>query len=204
MGAIHEVGAWVLRTACRDLPKLCFGLGSAPRVAVNLSARQFHAGDIVAQVRAAIEDAGAVPSMLELEITETVALQGADSTERTLRDLRALGVRLALDDFGTGYSSLSYLRRFPVDTLKVDRSFVEDAAADVHASGIARVIVAVGHQLGLRVVAEGIETREQLRLLRIMGCDAGQGYFFCAPAPLDELPENLAKIGEQWAGEFAR
>jgi len=202
MGAIHEVGAWVLQTACRDLARLPAGPGSRPRVAVNLSARQFHTGDIVEQVRSALEAATASPSMLELEITESVALHGHDSTEQALRRLKELGLSIAIDDFGTGYSSLSYLRRFPIDTLKVDRSFVRDAAANPDASAITRAIVGVGHQLGLRVVAEGVETREQLRLLRLMGCDAAQGFFFCRAVPLTELPGQQLRIAELWAREF--
>jgi len=198
-GAIHEIGAWVLRTACRDLRALPPGSGG-PRVAINLSPHQLDTGDIVEQVRRALDDAGVAGPALELEITETVALQ--DATHKALRRLKELGVRIAIDDFGTGYSSLSYLRRFPIDTVKVDRSFVWDAATNPDASAITRAIIAVGHQLGLRVIAEGIETREQLRLLRVMGCDAGQGYLFCAPVPLDELPDHLARIAEQWAREF--
>jgi diguanylate cyclase (GGDEF)-like protein len=202
MGAIYEVEAWVLKTACRDLKRL--PTGDPPvRVAVNFSARQFHKGDIVDQVRRAVEDAAINSTRLELEITETVALHGQDATDKALRELKALGVRIAIDDFGTGYSSLSYLRRFPIDTLKVDRSFVRDAASNESASGIVRAIITVGHQLGLRVVAEGVETREQLRLLRLMGCDAGQGYLFCPPVPLEALPGHVDTIADQWTGEFA-
>ena len=200
-GAIHEIGAWVLRTACRDLRALPPGSGG-PRVSINLSPHQLNTVDIVEQVRRALDDAGVAPPALELEITETVALQGQDSAHEALRRLKDLGVRIAIDDFGTGYSSLSYLRRFPVDSLKVDRSFVRDAATNPDASAITRAIIAVGHQLGLRVIAEGIETREQLRLLRLMGCDAAQGYLFCAPVPLDELPDHLARIAEHWVQEF--
>ncbi len=201
MGAIHEVGAWVLRTVCHDLANLPGGSSVPPRVAVNLSARQFHTGDIVEQVRLALEQGGVAPSRLELEITESVALRGRDSTEKALRGLKALGLRIAIDDFGTGYSSLSYLRRFPIDILKVDRSFVQDAIANPEAAGITRTVIGIGHQLGLRVVAEGVETGEQVRLLRLMGCDAAQGYFFCPAVPLSELPLRLTEIAELWARE---
>jgi EAL domain-containing protein (putative c-di-GMP-specific phosphodiesterase class I) len=132
-----------------------------------------------------------------------VALHGQDSTYKALRRLKDLGVRIAIDDFGTGYSSLSYLRRFPIDTLKVDRSFVQDAATNPDASAITRAIIAVGHQLGLHVIAEGIETSNQLRLLRVMGCDAGQGYLFCQPVPPGDLPGHLARIAEHWGREFS-
>jgi diguanylate cyclase (GGDEF)-like protein len=203
MGAIHDVGSWVLKTACRDLRRLPEAPGPPSRVAVNLSARQFHTGDIVEQVQGAVAAGGIVSSRLELEITESVALHGQESTVEALRALKALGVRIAIDDFGTGYSSLSYLRRFPIDTLKVDRSFVRDAADSADASAIVRAIIAVGHQLGLRVVAEGIETREQLRLLRLLGCDAAQGYFFCVPVPLEELEGRRHAIAEQWRSEFS-
>jgi len=203
MGAIHDIGSWVLKTACRDLRRLPEAPGPPSRVAVNLSARQFHTGDIVEQVQGAVAAGGIVPSRLELEITESVALHGQESTVEALRALKALGVRIAIDDFGTGYSSLSYLRRFPIDTLKVDRSFVRDAADSADASAIVRAIIAVGHQLGLRVVAEGIETREQLRLLRLLGCDAAQGYFFCVPVPVEELEDRRHAITEQWRSEFS-
>ena len=203
MGAIHDVGSWVLKTAVRDLRRLPEAPGPPSRVAVNLSARQFHTGDIVEQVQGAVAAGGIVPSRLELEITESVALHGQESTVEALRALKALGVRIAIDDFGTGYSSLSYLRRFPIDTLKVDRSFVRDAADSADASAIVRAIIAVGHQLGLRVVAEGIETREQLRLLRLLGCDAAQGYFFCVPVPVEELEDRRHAITEQWRSEFS-
>ncbi len=201
-GAIHEVGAWVLRTACRDLRSWPSELGDSVSVAVNLSARQFHTGDIVEQVCATLREAGVPPARLTLEITESVALRGEEATEKALTRLKAFGVRIAIDDFGTGYSSLSYLRRFSIDTLKVDRSFVRDAATNSDASGITRAVLAVGHQLGLRVVAEGVETYEQLRLLRLMGCDAAQGYLFAHPVPLLELREALARATRQWSREF--
>jgi diguanylate cyclase (GGDEF)-like protein len=202
LGAILEVGAWVLRTVCRDLKQLSAELPDCPWVAINLSARQFYTGDLVEQVRSTLEEAGVAPARLELEITESVALRGEETTEKMMSRLKALGVRIAIDDFGTGYSSLSYLRRFPLDTLKVDRSFVQDAATNPDASGITRAVVGVGHQLGLRVVAEGVETGEQLRLLRLIGCDAAQGYFFSRALPRDALAEQLARIQEQWSREF--
>jgi diguanylate cyclase (GGDEF)-like protein/PAS domain S-box-containing protein len=203
MGAIHEIGRWVLDAACRDIRLLPRNGGCLPQVAVNLSARQFHTGDIVELVQRALADAGIPPALLILEITESVALHGHESTEKVLRRLKALGVQVAIDDFGTGYSSLAYLRQFSIDSLKVDRSFVQDAAANPEASGIARAIVAVGHQLGLRVVAEGVETTAQLRLLRLMGCDAAQGYYFCAPAPVALLEEHRVAIAQRWMQDFS-
>ncbi|MBN2369339.1 MAG: EAL domain-containing protein [Vicinamibacteria bacterium] len=203
MGAIHEIGAWVMKTACRQLGKLPVRAGRLPRVAVNLSARQFHAGDIVEFVRSLLKESAIAPESLELEITEGVALHGESATEKILRKLKRLGVRLAIDDFGTGYSSLSYLRRFPIDTLKVDRSFVQDAVSSREAAGVTRAIIGVGRQLGLHVVAEGVETEEHLRLLRLAECDAVQGYLLGRPAPLAELDDLVGKIPERWPKELA-
>jgi len=202
MGCIVELGAWVLQRVCRDLSAFSSVLGQVPRVAINLSARQVHTGDIVEQIGGALSEAGIPPARLELEITESVALRGQEATEKALARLRALGVQLAIDDFGTGYSSLSYLRRFPIDTLKVDRSFVQDAIHNPDASEITRAIIGVGHQLGLRVVAEGVETSEQLRLLRLMGCDSAQGYLFSPPVPLGELAGRTRLIADYWRREF--
>jgi EAL domain-containing protein (putative c-di-GMP-specific phosphodiesterase class I) len=137
--------------------------------------------------------------LLELEITESIAMQDHAHAIETMRQLRDLGVRLSLDDFGTGYSSLSYLRRFPVNTLKVDRSFVKDVASDKTAAGVVAAIISVAHELGLRVVAEGVETEAQLERLRVQRCDTAQGYFLGRPVPLSQLPASFANVERLWS-----
>jgi diguanylate cyclase (GGDEF)-like protein len=198
MGAIHDLGEWSLRTACRQLRQLPAQCGTSPRVTVNVSARQFHDGDIVELVASVLAESVIAPECLEIEITERVALRGEGATEDILLRLKGLGVRLAIDDFGTGYSALAYLRRFPIDTLKVDRSFVGDVASNREAAAITKAIIGVGQQLGLRVVAEGVETEAQLRLLRLAACDAVQGYLLATPVPMSELEEHVAGISGRW------
>ena len=198
MGAIHLLGRWVLETACREARQFPAGPEESPRVMVNLSARQFHTNDIVQQVERALSESGLPPGRLELEITERVALRGHESTQRTLRQLKDLGVKLAIDDFGTGYSALSYLRGFPIDTLKIDHSFVRDVTTDAEAAGIVKAIIGVARELGLRTVAEGVETEEQLRLLRLAGCSAAQGFLLACPAPLSDLTRAVLAIPHRW------
>jgi diguanylate cyclase (GGDEF)-like protein/PAS domain S-box-containing protein len=184
-GLIVEIGSFVLNTACREIGG-CDRSG-ALHIAVNLSARQFHHAEVVDQVKQALADTGFDPARLELEITETVAMQDQERTVETLKRLKELGVSLAIDDFGTGYSSLSYLRRFPLDTLKIDRSFVHDIDTDQGAAGIATAIIAMGRRLGLRVVAEGVETPAQFAFLKQHGCHDAQGFLFSRPVPISEL-----------------
>ena len=185
-GLIVPIGKWVLETACRQAAKWNAARpGPAGRplvVSVNLSARQFAQADLVEDVAAMLEEAGLGASALELEITESVLMDHSETGIRTLRRLRALGVRLVLDDFGTGYSSLSYLKHLPLDTIKIDRSFV--AAIDEKADqSIVEAVVALAHGLGIGVVAEGIETERQAARLLELGCDLGQGYLFSRPVP---------------------
>ena len=185
-GLIVPIGKWVLETACRQAARwhrTWRADGGAPLfVSVNLSARQFTQADLVEDVALTLDAAGLDPSALELEITESVVMDQSEAGIRALRDLRALGVRLVLDDFGTGYSSLSYLKHLPLDTIKIDRSFVAgiDAIAD---RSIVEAVIALAHGLGIGVVAEGIETHAQAALLRELGCDLGQGYLFSRPVP---------------------
>jgi EAL domain-containing protein (putative c-di-GMP-specific phosphodiesterase class I) len=152
-------------------------------MAVNLSARQLAQPDLVAQVAAALERTGAPPECVCLEITESVLM--GETTIEGIDALRALGVNLSIDDFGTGYSSLGYLRRFPVDSVKVDRSFVDGLGTESEDSAIVAAVVSLGHALGLSVVAEGVETERQLEDLRALGCDRAQGFLFSAPQPAD-------------------
>jgi len=190
-GLINEMGEWVLREGCRQA-KAWRDQGMPPlRMAINLSARQFLGRDLVEQVKHALKQTGLEARYLELEITESVAMHSAENTLRTLKELKALGVRIAIDDFGTGYSSLGYLKRFPVDTLKIDRSFVKGIGGNVEDSAIVRAVITVAKSLNLSVTAEGIETAEQLEHLRALGCDHGQGYYFAKPMASDRVPALL-------------
>jgi diguanylate cyclase (GGDEF)-like protein/PAS domain S-box-containing protein len=186
-GMIVPVGRWVLETACAQM-RTSAHLGDAGVVlAVNLSGRQFRDERIVEDVREVLRTTGLPPSQLELEITESILIEDSSAAVRTLDSLKALGVRLAIDDFGTGYSSLSYLRRFPLDTLKIDRSFVIEMESSPDAVVVVRAIVNLAHSLGLEVVGEGVETAGQLALLSEMGCGKVQGYWFSPPRTADEL-----------------
>ena len=150
-------------------------------ISVNLSGRQFTQPNLIEQVRAILADTKLDPRSLKLEITESVVMENIDTATEMLKQLRALGVQLSIDDFGTGYSSLSYLHRFPIDTLKIDRSFVTQMVDNNENIEIVRTIVMLAQNLGMDVVAEGVETKEQLALLRKLGCENGQGYFFSRP-----------------------
>jgi EAL domain-containing protein (putative c-di-GMP-specific phosphodiesterase class I) len=190
-GLIVPIGMWVLAEACRQAKGWQVENQSEPllAIAVNLSARQLHHPDLVARVAAVLQDTGLPPASLQLELTESLLIDDLPATRQTLNDLKGLGVRLAVDDFGTGYSSLSYLRRFTVDTIKVDRSFVTTLTHDHEDRTVAivRAVIALGHDLGMNVLAEGIETADQLRLLQSLGCSQGQGYYFTEPRPSNDL-----------------
>jgi EAL domain-containing protein (putative c-di-GMP-specific phosphodiesterase class I) len=157
------------------------------RVAVNLSARQFgHTGEL-ASIEAALAEAGLAPRCLEIELTESLIMKDVDQAVRILKDLKRLGVTLSIDDFGTGYSSLAYLKRFPLDILKIDRSFVADVNTDPDDAAIVSSIISLAHNLRLKVIAEGVETGEQLAYLRQQGCDQMQGYYFSRPVAFDRI-----------------
>ncbi len=180
-GLIVPIGRWVLHTACQQAR--AWQMAGLPPivVSVNVSPRQFREGNIVATIAEALRTAGLDARYLQIELTEGLAMHGAEKYVEMLGQIKALGVQIAVDDFGTGYSSLSYLKRFPVDQLKVDRSFVVDLATDPDDAVIVQAIIALGHKLNLRVVAEGVETTEQLKFLRESGCDEMQGYLFGKP-----------------------
>jgi EAL domain-containing protein (putative c-di-GMP-specific phosphodiesterase class I) len=182
-GQIIAIGQWALHEACRQMSRWQRRYPSDPPlfISVNLSSRQFTQPDLLEQVRLILEETKLDPRCLKLEITESVVMENIDKATEMLRQLRALGVRLAIDDFGTGYSSLSYLHRFPIDTLKVDRSFVMRMVDNNENIEIVRTILMLAQNLGMDVVAEGVETKEQLALLRKLGCENGQGYFFSRP-----------------------
>ena len=190
VGVISAIGDWVLRTACaqaRTWRERRIGHDAAPTLSVNLSARQFAEGDLATRVREILDEAGLEAGALELEITESTVMDLSERGVDRLRQLRDLGVRLVLDDFGTGYSSLAYLRRLPLDALKIDRSFVLALGGEHADVAIVQAVIDLAHGLGIDVVAEGIETAEQLAVLRRLGCDRGQGYLFARPLPVAEM-----------------
>jgi diguanylate cyclase (GGDEF)-like protein len=186
-GLINPLGDWVLRTACAQLQQF-IRAGLPPlRVAVNLSVRQLLQKDFAASVEAVLADTGLAPDLLELEITESTLMENAQDTLAALHRLHSLGVRLSIDDFGTGYSSLSYLKRFPVDIIKIDRSFVRDVPQDADDAAIVTAIIALAHSLRLEVVAEGVETVAQLDFLRGRQCDLMQGYHLSPAVPAEQF-----------------
>lgn len=189
-GLIVPIGSWVLREACRQWATQ----QEARRVCVNLAAPQFHQKDLVASVRAVLQETGMPPEMLELEITESALMYEVESAIDTMSRLSEIGVRVSLDDFGTGYSSLSYLKRFPVDTLKIDKSFISELTTDPDSQIIVNTIVAMAHSLGHEVVAEGVETEEQLMLLQARNCDQAQGYLFARPMPYQDALGAISRI----------
>lgn len=193
-GQVELIGRWVLAKACRQARAWQERLADPPVVAVNLSARQFQRSDLVDVVAYMLRATGLDPRLLKLEITESAVMGNAEAAVATLRRLKALGVGLAIDDFGTGYSSLGYLRHFPVDALKIDKAFVAGLGRDAGDAAIAAAVIGLAHTLGLRVVAEGIETAEQVGLLRAMGCEQGQGYRFGHPQPAAAIEGLLEKV----------
>ncbi len=191
-GLIVPIGPWVLRSACAQV-KAWHDQGHLICVSVNLSARQVQQPDLVAQVTQVLDETSLQPRFLELEITETGAMQDEVATVETLRRLKAIGVRISIDDFGVGYSSLGYLKRLPIDTLKIDKSFVKDIGHASDGDAIVSAVVAMAHGLKLAVVAEGVETEQQLRVLAVRGCDRMQGYVFSPALPAAECGELLAR-----------
>ena len=186
-GLIVPIGDWALRRACRSAREwLDAGI---PRIsiAVNLSARQFRDQGLIRSVRSALEESGLPPRLLKLEITESAVMHSAEGASAILEELRSIGVGIAMDDFGTGYSSLAYLKRFPIDQLKIDRSFVRDVAEDPVSAALTQGVVTLARGLNLQTVAEGVETEAQRQFLRVAGCDKMQGYLFSPPLPSEEL-----------------
>ena len=196
-GLIVAIGEWVLRTACAQ--HVAWDEAATfphTRIGVNLSARQFKQQDIVKMVSRVLHETGCHATCLELEITESIIMENPEMAAETLHKLSDMGVHLSIDDFGTGYSSLSYLKRFPINTLKIDRSFVRDITTDSDDAAIAKAVIALAHSMKLKVIAEGVETAEQLHFLREQRCDQIQGYYLSRPLAAAEIETLLlAKRG---------
>jgi EAL domain-containing protein (putative c-di-GMP-specific phosphodiesterase class I) len=192
-GLIVPVGEWVLSEALRQISRWRrrYPMTGDYSLSVNLSARQLASPDLVAAVAGALASSAVPASSVYLEITETTLLSQVASNLDTLRSLRDLGVHLAVDDFGTGYSSLSYLRQLPIDSLKIDRSFIDGLGRDSHDTAIVEAVIGLAKVLDLDVVAEGVETQSQLELLREMGCRSGQGFLFSEPLASDDMERFL-------------
>lgn len=191
-GLIKVLDEWVLKTACSQLKFWKDHGHKNLRLAVNLSAWQFKEQHLPVIVANVLSQAGLDPSCLELEITETVAMENLNFTVNTLSRLMEMGVNISIDDFGTGYSSLNYLKHFPINYLKVDRTFIADILEDKNTYAIVKAIIEVAHTLNLKVIAEGVETKEQLTVLKYMGCDEIQGYYISKPLPVDEAERHMA------------
>jgi EAL domain-containing protein (putative c-di-GMP-specific phosphodiesterase class I) len=201
------LGDWVLETACAQA--MAWQRSGCPRMkmAVNLSARQFAQKDLVVTISAALQRSGLDPSLLEIEITESLMMADVEQAVTTLAALKRLGVHVSVDDFGTGYSSLAYLKRFPIDVLKIDRSFVRDIVSDASDAAIVAAIISLAHSLGLAVVAEGVEQQDQLIYLAGCGCDTVQGYMVSPPMRAEALEHFLratAAASEKPAGASQR
>ena len=191
-GQIVKIGAWVLETACCQAKRWHDDGISELSMAVNVSGVQFRQDGLEKLVGDVLARTGLDARFLELELTEGVVMGDVEQSITTLKALKSMGVVISIDDFGTGYSSLSYLRRFPIDVLKVDQSFVQSMEIDSNNLGIAKAVIAMGHSLGFELVAEGVENQQQLEILQAEGCEIGQGYLFCKPIPAEKIPEFIA------------
>lgn len=199
---IVPIGEWVIRTACEQM-KAWEDLGLDLFVSVNLSARQFQRGDLYETLRVAVESCRIEPSRLELEITERLAMQDVERTSDLLRRIKTLGVRVAMDDFGTGYSALGYLKYFPIDTVKIDQTFVRDITTDASDAAIVSAVIAMAHSLRMQVIAEGVENSEQLAFLTRNGCDMFQGFLFSAAVPATDIERFSGRVFDQSRPETA-
>ncbi len=191
-GLIVPIGEWVINTAMHQCKKLHDAGFADLDVAINLSSRQFQNGDLANLIQQALEKHQVDPNHIEVEITESILMEDTELAEKTLNQIKAMGLHISIDDFGTGYSSLSYLKRFPVDILKIDKSFIRDVHVDNDDAAISGAIIAMAHQLGLKVVAEGVENKEQLEFLRERNCDQIQGFYFSKALPADKLTALLS------------
>ena len=186
-GLIVPIGAWVLRTACSYNQKLQKRQTGPLTVSVNLSVRQIEDEHLLREIERALSKSGLKPGNLELEITESIPMRDIEGSKKILDGIKSMGIRLAIDNFGTGFSSLGYIRGFPFDSIKIDRSFIKDIPHDPDDVATAQGIIAMAHAMQLNVIAEGVETREQLEFLRAHGCDEFQGYYFRKPQPAEDF-----------------
>ncbi len=196
---IVPLGRWVIDEACAQAQRWRRSGQDKLKVSVNVSSRQFRQGDLVETIAQALNDAGLDPSWLEVELTEGTLLEDTTMVQQTLERLKAMGVQVSIDDFGTGYSSLNYLKRFPIDTLKIDRSFISDITSDHDDAAISQAIVSLARSLRLQVVAEGVETTEQLEAVRSLGCDIAQGFLISRPLDADAVDAFVVRIDERAA-----
>ena len=190
-GLIVPLGKWVLFEACKQAKEWNSAFPSDLRISVNLSSHQFRQKDLIDLIAEGLESSGLRPSLLELEITESAIIQDTERAVQILEALREMDIRIAIDDFGTGYSSLSYLKKFPLNILKIDQSFIRDITVNRQDASITTAIIALARSLDLEVIAEGVETLEHLLFLREKGCDLMQGYFFSRPIPADDFSKLL-------------
>jgi EAL domain-containing protein (putative c-di-GMP-specific phosphodiesterase class I) len=193
-GLIVPLGEWVLRATCRQIRQWRDAGLRVPRISVNVAGQQFRHGALTRLVTAALAQTGVPAQCLGIELTESEVMEDAPANVRTLHELQEIGVNLAIDDFGTGYSSLTYLKRFPLHELKIDRSFVHNVHADADNHAIVAAIIGMAHGLGLVVVAEGVEAREELEVLRMRGCDECQGFLFSRPIAAEPFERLLARV----------
>jgi EAL domain-containing protein (putative c-di-GMP-specific phosphodiesterase class I) len=192
-GLIVHIGEWVFRQVCAQLRAWGGAMGGQGRISVNVSARQFRQPELVDTIRRIVAEAGIAPSILGVEITESALVDDPENAATTLARLKEMGLTISIDDFGTGYSSLSYLKRFPIDSLKIDRTFVRDIATDPDDAAIVTAVIQMAKSLKLGVIAEGVETEEQRNFLRDRGCETAQGYFFAKPLPPDQVAGWLGR-----------
>jgi EAL domain-containing protein (putative c-di-GMP-specific phosphodiesterase class I) len=192
-GLINNVGEWVLRSACIQLREWTRNDHHELKMAVNISGKQLKHPNFLEMLTNIIQETGVDPMNLELEFTESVIMENVENTVDIFRNLKAMGIKLSIDDFGTGYSSLNYLKHFPVDRIKIDKSFVSDVSHNQSDAAIIEAIVAMAQSLSLRVVAEGVENSDQLHSLANLGCDEVQGFYLAMPMRAEALVENLGK-----------
>jgi EAL domain-containing protein (putative c-di-GMP-specific phosphodiesterase class I) len=202
-GLIVPIGDWVLHEACRQNKAWQDAGLSRINICVNVSARQFREKSLISQVVGALKDSGLDAKYLELELTESLIMQDVEQAVATMKELQGLGVQLSIDDFGTGYSSLSALKHFPVVRLKIDKSFIDGLPADENDKAVASAVISLGQKLNLRVIAEGVETDDQLAFLRDNNCDEMQGYHFSRPIPAQEIEELLKAVRDEREGSRA-
>jgi len=202
-GLIVPLGRWMLRESCTQIKAWLDRGYTLGRIAVNLSVRQFRQPGLVEDITRILQEVGLGPEHLELEITESIAMDNVEATVEKLEVLKRMGLQLSIDDFGTGYSSLSYLKRFAIDKLKIDQSFVRDIATDPNDAAIAASTIALAHKMGLKVIAEGVETREQVAFLHEQGCDEVQGYYYGRPMTATDFEKMLSTASYRRRARFS-